>query len=470
MRFYVQNFGCRATQADGAALAEQLGAQGYVPVSEVVQADLVLVNTCTVTASADRTARQYIRRLHRENPARRILVTGCYAQRAPEELAALPGVTWVVDNSCKPEIPALLAQELPLRHNGGAGAAQHNFVSLESFVGARQPAPFTAEGELTLAEQPAKIITGNIFEQSAVLVAPSFGAGVDRTRPTLKIQDGCNNRCAYCVIPFVRGKSRSLPPEEVVAQLQRLAGEGYQEVVLSGVDLGSYGFDLKPRTDLLELIQCALQETSVPLLRLSSLEPMDLTEEFLALLASTTRIARHIHAPLQSGSSRILRRMHRWYTAEAFAERIERARTVLGDVGIGADVIVGFPGETDDDFRQTYELVDRLPFTYLHVFSYSKRPGTAAVVLEGEVSPKVIRERSRALRALAAEKAAHFRARQVGARLRALTLTSSNPDGTRNALSENYLKLRLRGSDVGANRLVNARIEAVEGNYLCGSV
>ncbi len=470
MRFYVQNFGCRATQADGAALAEQLGAQGYSPVSESVQADLVLVNTCTVTASADRDARQYIRRLHRENPARRILVTGCYAQRAPEELAALPGVTWVVDNSCKPKIPALLAQELPLRHNRGAGTAQHDFVSSDSFAGARQPAPFNSEGELTLAEQPAKIITGNIFEQSAVLVAPSFGAGVDRTRPTLKIQDGCNNRCAYCVIPFVRGKSRSLPPDEVIAHLQRLVGEGYQEVVLSGVDMGSYGFDFKPRTDLLELIQRALQETSVPLLRLSSLEPMDLTEEFLALLASTTRIARHIHAPLQSGSNRILRRMRRWYTAEAFAERIERARAVLGNVGIGADVIVGFPGETDDDFRQTYELVDRLPFTYLHVFSYSKRPGTAAVALEGDVSPKVIRERSRALRALAAEKAAHFRARQVGARLRVLTLTSSNSDGTRNALSENYLKLRLRGSDVRANRLVNARIEAVEGNYLFGSV
>ena len=331
MRFYIQNFGCRATQADGAALAEQLGAQGYNPVSESVQADLVLVNTCTVTASADRDARQYIRRLHRENPARRILVTGCYAQRAPEELAALPGVTWVVDNSRKPEIPALLAQELPLRHNRGAGAARHNFVSLDSFAGARQPAPFNSEGELTLAEQPAKIITGNIFEQSAVLVAPSFGAGVDRTRPTLKIQDGCNNRCAYCVIPFVRGKSRSLPPEEVIAHLQRLVGEGYQEVVLSGVDMGSYGFDLKPRTDLLELV----------------------------------------------------------------------------------------------------ELI---------------------------------------LRAWAAEKAAHFRARQVGARLRALTLTSSNPDGTRNALSENYLKLRLRGSDVRANRLVTARIETVEGNYLFGSV
>jgi len=175
----------------------------------------------------------------------------------------------------------------------------------------------------------------DLMEQSAVLVAPSFGAGVDRTRPTLKIQDGCNNRCAYCVIPFVRGKSRSLPPDEVIGHLQRLVGEGYQEVVLSGVDMGSYGFDFKPRTDLLELIQRALQETSVPLLRLSSLEPMDLTEEFLALLASTTRIARHIHAPLQSGSNRILRRMRRWYTAEAFAERIERARAVLGNVGIG---------------------------------------------------------------------------------------------------------------------------------------
>ncbi|MFQ5663556.1 MAG: tRNA (N(6)-L-threonylcarbamoyladenosine(37)-C(2))-methylthiotransferase MtaB [Terriglobia bacterium] len=477
MRFHVENFGCRATQADGAALEEQFRQLGYRPAGEAPAAEVVVVNTCTVTAAADQQARQYVRRLHEKNPAARILVTGCYAQRAPAELAGLPGVAWVVDNSHKPAIGALIEREL--------GRAAKNFISLERLrhptgpaPPAFGPAPTPAEAsegvELSIAAQPAKVITGNILEQKAVLVAPAFGSsaarGADRgsrTRPTLKIQDGCNNRCAYCVIPFVRGRSRSLPGEEVIAQVRRLVATGYKEIVLSGVDLGSYGLDLRPRRSLLALTERLLTDTLVPLLRFSSLEPMDLSDDFVDLLASSRRIARHIHAPLQSGSNRILRRMRRWYSREEYAERIGAAAAALPGLGLGADVIVGFPGESEADFRATYEVVEQLPFSYLHIFSFSPRPGTAAATLPDAVPATVIKERHRALRQLAAEKAARFRAQQVGRVLRVLTLGTTNPDGTRNALSENYLKVHLPAT-LPSNQLLFVRVSRLAEEALRG--
>jgi threonylcarbamoyladenosine tRNA methylthiotransferase MtaB len=460
MHFHVENFGCRATQADGAALEKQFGERGLARASEAGVADVVVVNTCTVTATADQQARQYVRRVNRTNPGARILVTGCYAQRAPEELARLPGVTLVVGNSHKPDIPSLLGNH--------AGGARDHFVPLT------QLSRIESDGNdgLSLAAGPAKILTGNIFELDSVLVAPVFGSGGarganagERTRPTLKIQDGCNNRCAYCVIPFVRGRSRSLRPEEVIGQVRRLVDEGYKEVVLSGVDLGSYGLDLRPRCGLLELTERLLEETSVALLRFSSLEPTDLTDAFLALLAASSRVARHVHAPLQSGSDRILRRMRRWYTRDEYAERIQAAVEAFPNAGVGADVIVGFPGESERDFRDTYELIERLPFTYLHVFNFSARPGTTGATLEDQVSPPVAKERSRVLRALAAEKAARFRARQAGQELRVLTLHTSNADGTRNALSENYLKVRVPAT-APPNELLSVRVTAAEDSYL----
>jgi len=460
MLFHVENFGCRATQADGAALEEQFSARGYAPAPVASEADVVVVNTCTVTAAADQQARQYVRRLNRANPNARILVTGCYAQRAPAQLAGLPGVSHVVGNSHKPAIPRLLESM--------AGSGSSDFVPLAQL----EPGEAGTDKEISLAAGPAKILTGNIFELSSVLVAPVFGSGTargrdagERTRPTLKIQDGCNNRCAYCVIPFVRGRSRSLPPEEVVGQAQRLAEAGYKEVVLSGVDLGSYGRDLRPRSGLRELTERLLGETSVPLLRFSSLEPMDLSDDFLAVLGGSARIARHLHTPLQSGSNRILRRMRRWYTRQEFAERLTAAVEALPNAGVGADVIVGFPGEGERDFLDTYELIEQLPFTYLHVFSFSPRPGTAGAGLPEQVGAPVSKERSRALRALAAEKAARFRARQVGGELRVLTLQARDAAGLRTALSENYLKVRLPAR-VPANELLTTRVTAVEGSLL----
>ncbi len=467
--FYIEHFGCRATQADAATIERQLLERGYARTAEAHAADVVVVNTCTVTRDADAQARQAIRHAHRVNPDARILVTGCYAQRAPEELARLSGVSWVVGNSHKPEIPGLLecGGWTPL---SGAGACSRDLRTDGGFVSVA-----ALEGGSSLQNGCAKIFTGDpsvafgvigagIFAQTAVLVAPVLGGENDHTRPILKVQDGCNNRCAYCVIPFVRGRSRSLPPVQVVEEIRRLAASSYKEVVLSGINLGSYGRDLAPRVELGDLLRRILDETPLARLRLSSIEPMDVTQDLVDLFASTDRIARHFHIPLQSGSDRILAAMHRWYRAAHYARRIDLIRERLPEAAIGADVIVGFPGETDADHRATLALVEQLPLTYLHVFAYSERPGTAAAKLTGEVPPAVMKKRSRELRALAAKKNAAFRAAHVGKTLRVLTLNKQF-DAETEALSDNYLKIRVPGSWL-ANTLLDVRIEADSGACL----
>jgi threonylcarbamoyladenosine tRNA methylthiotransferase MtaB len=323
---------------------------------------------------------------------------------------------------------------------------------------------------MSLARAPAKILTGDIFEQTTVLVGPVAGGEGGHTRPTLKIQDGCNNRCAYCVIPFVRGRSRSLPPAEVLEEIRRLSAAGFREIVLSGINLGSYGRDLLPRVEFADLIRRILDESPLERLRISSIEPMDVTQDLIALFASTERIARHFHIPLQSGSDRILAAMHRWYRTAHYARRLELIREMLPDAGIGADLIVGFPGETAADHRATLELVRQLPFTYLHVFAFSKRPGTKAAEMPDEIPPAVIQQRSKELRALAAEKSAAFRAGQLGRKLRVLTLGhTGNGDAGQwtSALSGNYLEVRVAGS-WPTNQMFDVEITAVDGPHLRG--
>jgi threonylcarbamoyladenosine tRNA methylthiotransferase MtaB len=437
--FSIENFGCRATDADASALRKGLVAQGFTPVREHAGADVVVLNTCTVTAAADSQAREAVRKIHRLNPAAEIVLTGCYAQRAPEELAQLEGVTWVIGNSHQSEIPNVLRQMISCDASPQPRSA--GFFPLARL----------GDGSMSLAQGPAKILTGDIFAQTlpiemqATLSVPVEG---DRTRPILKIQDGCNSRCSYCVIPFVRGRSRSLPPGAVVDEVRALAAAGAREVVLSGINLGAYGRDLSPRADLGSLVRRILDETDLEQLRFSSIEPQDVTEEFISLAASSDRIAPHFHIPLQSGSDAILRAMHRWYRAAHYAERVKLIRRTLPNTAIGADVIVGFPGETDEDFHDTVELIERLPFTYLHVFSFSERPGTGAEKLGQRVPQAIIRERARRLRSASLAKSAAFRASQAGHSTRALTLArtgeSSNEPWTE-ALTGNYLKVRISG-------------------------
>lgn len=438
--FSIENFGCRATDADAAALRRDFLASGLALVDEHARADVVVLNTCTVTAAADAQAREAVRKIHRANPGARIVVTGCYAQRAPEEIARLEGVDFVVGNSHQTEIARLVCASL------GSQAAPSSGIHPPSSTDGFFPLAEIDREPMSLARGPAKILTGDIFAQVAVQVAPAEFADSGRTRPILKIQDGCNNRCSYCVIPFVRGKSRSLPPDSVIAEIRKLVEAGAKEVVLSGINLGSYGRELAPRAELVTTVRRILSETALEQLRFSSIEPQDVTAEFIDLVASSERVAPHFHVPLQSGSDRILRAMHRWYRSEHYAERIQRVRRHSPGAAIGADVIVGFPGETDAEFQTTADFIERLPITYLHVFSFSVRPGTAAAALpEREyVAPGLVRERARCLRTLSEKKASAFRASQSGRKLRALTLARTGEDWTE-VLTGNYLKVRIAG-------------------------
>ena len=431
-RFWIKNFGCRASQADGAAIESGLIAKGLAPSSESADADVLVLNTCTVTSTADDEVRQTVRRLHRERPDARILITGCYAQRAPEELAAMAGVSMVVGNSHKSRIPDFVSERLV---NGGI--------------------PYHGQIEI-----------GDIFEQRDFLSAPVEDALGDRTRPNLKIQDGCNNRCSFCIIPFVRGRSRSAPPEQVIAQVSALAAR-YKEVVLSGINLGRWGRDLGGRVRLVDLLRRLLDETGVERLRLSSVEPMDFSDELLRFMAESPRIAKHVHAPLQSGSDTVLRRMHRKYRPRHYADRIVKARELMPDCAVGADMMTGFPGETEEEFEQSRGFIETLPFTYLHVFTYSERPGTPAAESASQVPIAIRKQRTRVLRDLAARKNLEFRRAMIGRVLSAVTLGHVDPLAG-GALSENYLKIKL-AIPRESNRIVEVRIGGLTADGLAES-
>ena len=312
----------------------------------------------------------------------------------------------------------------------------------------------------------SQIYVGDVSAPREFLSAPVEESTHDRTRPNLKIKDGCNNRCSFCIIPSVRGRSRSAPGDRVVEQVRSLAGR-YCEVVLSGINLGRWGRDLPDRPRFASLLRRLLAETPVQRLRLSSIEPMDWTDDLLHLVASEPRIARHIHAPLQSGSDRILRRMYRRYRARHYAERLRAAHQLLPDAAFGADVLVGFPGETDADFEETRSLVAGLPFTYLHVFTYSARPSTVAAELPGQISPEVKRERNRFLRELAARKGHRFRESLIGRKVSVVTLGEERPQGT-TALSDNYVRVWIEGERLPANRIVEVTASSVLGDALVG--
>ncbi|MGA7169151.1 MAG: tRNA (N(6)-L-threonylcarbamoyladenosine(37)-C(2))-methylthiotransferase MtaB [Candidatus Sulfotelmatobacter sp.] len=474
--FHVQNFGCRATQADGAALERQFESRGLARAS-AANADLVILNSCTVTVSADQDARAAIRRVRRQNPLARIIVTGCYAQRAPEEVAALPGVTAVIGNSHKHRLAELVLPKLMLPKTDEPRAGTDlRFV------------PVTALTPQTPAVA-SDVFVSDIFAHTELLAAPVFESGnavgshpSDRTRPNLKVQDGCDNRCSFCVIPSVRGHSRSLPAPQVIREMNALVAAGYREVVISGINLGRWGRDLDADNGLRlsafgrrelpfeDLIRVILAETRLEKLRISSVEPMDWSDELIELVASSPRIAKHAHVPLQSGSDQVLRRMHRKYRPWHYRGKIEKIRAAMPTAAIGADVMVGFPGETDAEFECTRRLIEELPFTYLHVFTYSARPGTAAAKMANQVPIHVARERNQILRDLAASKKMAFMRSFIGKPLDAITLNAvhNGAEGElTEALTDNYQKLYLRGRHL-QNRWMSVCVEKVEDGALIG--
>lgn len=460
--FYVENFGCRATQADGAALEHQFRERGLSRAQSAEQAGLVVLNTCTVTSSADQDARAAIRRIHRENPGCRIVVTGCYAQRAPEEIAALPGVSQVIGNSHKHLLAELALPEFqnlksPRPQKTSVERAE-NFVPLSSLT--------TDDRRLT------SIFVSDIFAHAELLAAPVFAAANERTRPNLKVQDGCDNRCSFCVIPSVRGQSRSLKLADILREVNQLIEAGYREVVISGINLGRWGRDFAKSEYFEDLVRGILEKTSLEKLRISSVEPMDWSDELIGLVAESPRIAKHAHVPMQSGSDAVLRRMHRKYRPWHYREKIERIRAAMPAAAIGADVMVGFPGETDGEFEETRRMIEDLPLTYLHVFTYSARPGTPAAEMRNQVPVQIARERNRILRELAAQKKSAFMQAVARKPLEAITLSIIHGDsdsGFTEALTDNYLKLHLKGKHA-ANQWLMANIESVQSGTLIGTV
>src|SRR5579871_2689793 len=472
-RFYLENFGCRATQADGAAIERQLAQQGMDRANAAGDAEVVILNTCTVTAAADQDARAAIRRVHRENPNCRIVVTGCYAQRAPQEIAALPGVSAVIGNSHKQQVAEMAA----------GTSVDRTFVPLSHLNGASP-----------------ELLVGDIFAHTELMAAPVFDADLasERTRPNLKVQDGCDNRCSFCVIPYVRGQSRSLQVEEILREVNGLIESGYREVVISGINLGRWGRDLegsevrlrtsdlrngefvegrgrRPKARFVDLVRAILEDTSVEKLRISSVEPMDWSDELISLVASSPRIAKHAHVPMQSGSDAMLRRMHRKYRPWHYREKIEKIHAAMPSAAIGADVMVGFPGETDGEFEATRRIIEELSFTYLHVFTYSARPGTPAAAMRNQVPGQIARERNRVLRELAAEKKLTFMRGFVGKTVEAITLKREFAERglpaahLTEALTDNYLKLQLTGSHE-PNRWMRVHVDDVVDGALIGSV
>ncbi|HLZ40278.1 MAG TPA: radical SAM protein [Candidatus Sulfotelmatobacter sp.] len=487
--FFVENFGCRATQADGAALERQFEERGLDRVSTAAQASVIVLNTCTVTSGADQDARAAIRRVRRQNPEAQIVVTGCYAQRAPEEIAALPGVSLVVGNSHKHQLA-----KIALRASGAPENPSSDFISLSRLT------------ENQVLSTDNSIYVSDIFAHTELLAAPVFDAANERTRPNLKVQDGCDNRCSFCVIPFVRGQSRSLKLDRIISEVNTLIAAGYREVVISGINLGRWGrdLDLRPHSsgletsglrlqslgsgetltpevqgprsafskpDLASLVRAILSETALEKLRISSIEPMDWSDDLISLVASSPRIAKHAHVPMQSGSDAVLRRMHRKYRPWHYRHKIQKIRAAMPAAAIGADVMVGFPGETDSEFEATRRMIADLPFTYLHVFTYSPRPGTPAASMPDQVPVHVARERNRILREMAAEKKLAFMRSFLGKTLQAITLNvAGNYSGGEftEALTDNYLKLRLRGCHQ-ANRWMRVCVEDVVSGSLTGS-
>ncbi len=409
MKYAVVTFGCRVNQADSLAVEAALTSAG----AEAAPADraaVVIVNTCSVTASADQGARQTIRRIHRENPTARIVVTGCFASRASADVAALPGVELVVPNLDKPRLAATLLPMLGVD------------PSADDSCG-RTPGPGL----------------------------------MGRTAWTLRAQTGCDEPCSYCIIPKTRGPSQSRPLADIVTELRRVVAAGYKEVALTGVHLGAWGRDLSPAAgQLARLLEALRIEAGTFRVRVSSLEPMDCTKEVLDVVAGAPhRFAAHLHLPLQHASPRILAAMRRPYSAAQFAGLVSDVRRRLPDAAIGSDVIVGFPGETDGDFDTLTRFLEDSPLTHLHVFPYSDWPGTEAEALPDKVHGAVVKARAQRLRAVSRVLAERFRAAQTGRVRPALTIE----DG-RVAITDNYLRVAVPPGH-GRNEWIDALVPAV---------
>ena len=424
--FKINTLGCKVNQFESEAIAEQLQRWNFKPAGKGEHAKLVIVNTCTVTRKASMQSRQAIRQAIRENPGAKVIVTGCYAQTAPEEIHRIEGVHTLVGQTDKHRLPELILVE----------------------NGAEIGGPFPVDR----IEQVNK--------------TQLIGLG-SRSRPFLKIQDGCDAFCSYCIVPYARGSSRSLPVSDVVRAVTQIENAGYHEVVLTGIHLGLYGQDLKPPADLLSLLKRIRQECRIDRIRLSSIEPREISAELLDFLTDASegpgRICPHFHIPLQSGDDGILKRMRRPYSSEFYRDLVLKIHDRLPEAAVGADVLVGFPGETESAFRNTYRLIAELPVTYLHVFPFSRREGTAAYHYPDPIPPGLIQERCREMRKLGKQKKSFFYNRFIGRRLEVLLEPGADaPAGYIKGTSSNYIPVLVAKGNRREPGLVEVTVDEVD--------
>jgi threonylcarbamoyladenosine tRNA methylthiotransferase MtaB len=419
--------GCKLNQSETAVLVDQFNQEGYeiLPFGEAV--DICVINTCTVTEKTDTRCRQMIRRAKKINPEARIAVVGCYAQLFSDKVREIDGVNFILGSDSKFDLLDLLNQHSNL------DAPLIEFSSNNEF---KNP-------------QPGKFI--------------------DHTRAFAKIQDGCNNFCSYCAVPLARGNSRSDSLENVVETVKQLVARGHKEIVLTGVHIGMYGKDLLPTKTLLDMLETIEEIPGLERIRLSSLEPTEVENELLDFIVNSNKICHHFHIPLQNGDNEILKRMRRNYNVEYFEKVIKKVKNKLPNSGLGTDVIVGFPGETDVNFQNTIKLVERFPFSYLHVFSYSKRPGTQAAEFENHVNPKVIKERSVILRDIAKRKKREFYLAQVKQSLRVLWEEKSKHNHMY-GWADNYVRVRAPFQKELLNSTNKVQIVHAESEYVDGLI
>ena len=422
----ITTLGCKINQFESAAMSEALQEDGFAMVSFSQQADIYLINSCTVTAKSDAETRRLIRRASRLNPRARIVVTGCYAQLSGEELLKIPQVSMVLGNAQKRGIASFIR---------GMG-------------------------------DQATLIVADISKEQPGAGTP-LESFAEHTRAFLQVQNGCDARCAYCIVPYARGASRSVAPQEALQGMATFTAKGFKEIVLTGIHLGGYGLDLSPATDLLGLLVQAQAGGLVKRLRIGSLEPTELSQELIRFIAASPMVCPHLHLPLQSGSDSVLSRMNRGYSTKLYRGVLDSLVQALPDVSIGTDLIAGFPGESEAEFAQTLKFVESLPLSYLHVFPFSPRPGTPAATMTPQLHSRVVKERAQALRAVSAEKSQAYAQRFIGRQLQVLVQRDA---GGRKGLSRNYLPVLIEQSEGLFNSEVTVLITGANGAELVGSI
>ncbi len=429
-KFSITTLGCKVNQAESEAIAQDLVSSEWSTTTDCDMAEVCIVNTCTVTQKASMQSRQAIRKAIRSNPKARIIVTGCYAQTAPQEIYRIDGVDYVVGHDKKMSITRLV--------NPKNDEASDNQVSSRN----------------------------NIRRQFQLMPT---AVSAPRTRPFLKIQDGCDAFCTYCIVPHARGRSRSMPVDNVLQSIQQLADADFHEVVLTGIHLGAYGRDLSPAENLATLLRRIRTLEAVDRVRLSSIEPLELSHEIIQLVAESDKFCRHFHIPLQSGDDRILKKMGRPYSRQAFHDLVVKIRELMPDAAIGADTLIGFPGENDNAFENTYNLIKELPLNYLHVFPFSGRPGTPAATYPDNIPPEIIKDRCARMRRLGQNKRMNFYREFVGMTMPLLIETKRDgATGLLKGVSSNYLPVLIDGGDDKKNKIVAVKIEKLEGDKLFG--